>query len=279
MFSTAQEFMEKIGIFKPMLIFLNNKLPDLENCQELCIALRAHPNTETVPLIVLTSDSPNQQEKIKLFQAGLIEGYFSMPLNIEELAAYTNVFLQRQALQEELEEKNLELGKMSITDDLTQIYNRRFLINRLQDEINKINRYTYPLSALMTDIDHFKKINDEHGHSQGDNILKELAAVLKKNLRSIDMVCRYGGEEFIILLPHTNYAGAKITAERILKKIEQYNFNLSEKNEKLTISIGFATFHKNESLDIDTIITNLDKQLYKAKNSGRNKACGIAFKE
>jgi len=155
--STAQELLNRVTDYKPSLIYLNNRLPDLNNCQELCIAIRSRINTETVPIIILTNDD-EQKEKITLFQAALIDGYFTMPINIEELAAYANVFLQRQALQEELEEKNKLLSKISITDDLMRIFNRRYLMQRLNEEIKKIKRYKYPLSALMIDLDFFKEV-------------------------------------------------------------------------------------------------------------------------
>lgn len=153
---TAQELLNRVVDYKPSLIFLNNHLPDFNICQELCIAIRSRLNTETVPIIILTDDN-EQKEKITLFQAALIDGYFTMPINIEELAAYANVFLQRQALQEELEEKNKLLSNISITDDLMQVFNRRYLMRRLDEELKKIKRYDYPLSAIMIDLDFSKK--------------------------------------------------------------------------------------------------------------------------
>ncbi|MFH1062436.1 MAG: diguanylate cyclase [Candidatus Omnitrophota bacterium] len=278
---TAEDLMSKVKKTKASLLFLNNHLPDFDNCQELCIVLRSRPNTETVPLIVLTHDNPesSQKEKISLFQAGIIDGYFSMPLNAEELAAYSNVFLQRQALQEELEEKNKLLSKISITDDLMQIYNRRYLILRLEDEITRIKRYNYPFSAIMIDLDYFKKINDQYGHTQGDKALKGLAVLLKTNIRAMDILCRYGGEEIVILLPHTNDKGASLTAERIRSRVKAHNFGDKDNPLRFTISIGLVSFDGQDDINVDKVIKALDTQLYKAKNSGRNKVCESLYKE
>ncbi|MBU1088128.1 MAG: diguanylate cyclase [Candidatus Omnitrophica bacterium] len=278
---TAEDLMSKIKKYKVSLMFLNNHLPDFDNCQELCIALRSQPNTETVPLIVLTNDQPEslQKEKISLFQAGLIDGYFSMPLNAEEVTAYSNVFLQRQALQEELEETNKLLSQISTTDELMQIYNRRYLIHRLEDELLRIKRYNYPLSAIMIDLDYFKKINDQYGHAQGDKALKGLALFLKQNIRAMDILCRYGGEEIVILLPHTNAKGASLTAERLRSHIKAHNFGDSDNPLCFTVSIGLVTFDRQDDLNVDKVISALDIQLYKAKNSGRNKVCEVLYKD
>lgn len=276
---SAEELLSTIKKFKASLMFLNNHLPDFDNCQELCIVLRSRPNTETVPLIVLTNDKPESahKEKISLFQAGLIDGYFSIPLNAEELAAYSNVFLQRQALQEELEETNKLLSKISTTDDLMQIYNRRYLIHRLEDELTRIKRYNYPFSAIMIDLDYFKKINDKYGHTQGDKALKGLAVFLKSNIRTMDILCRYGGEEIVILLPHTNDKGASLTAERIRSRVKDHNFGDNDNPLRFTISIGLVTFDGLDDINVDKVIKALDTQLYKAKNTGRNKVCEVIY--
>lgn len=273
---TAQELLSKVIDYKPSLIFMNNHLPDFNNCQELCIAIRSRIDTETVPIIILTNNM-EFKEKITLFQAALIDGYFTMPLNIEELAAYANVFLQRQALQEELEETNRLLSKTSITDDLMQIFNRRYLMQRLEEELGKIKRYEYPLSALMIDLDFFKEVNDKYGHLQGDATLKSLAVLLKKNVRSMDIICRYGGEEIAVLLPHINFHGAQLTAERLRVRVKEHDFGTQDISIRLTVSIGLVSFDSADNLDVDLVIHALDQQLYEAKNSGRNRVSAVPY--
>ncbi len=275
-FSSAQELINNVKKCKPRLIFLNRVLSDFDNCQEICIALRALPVTETVPTIILTTGTPDQKEKINLFQAGLIDGYFAIPMDIEELAAYSKVFLQRQALQQELEEKNKLLSKISITDELTQLYNRRYLAHRLNDELKRIKRYNYSIAGLMLDLDHFKKINDTYGHAEGDRLLKAWGQILKDNLRAMDIICRYGGEEIIVLLPHTDIEGAYLAAQRLRKTIKRHDFGSGGSSIKITVSIGVAAFTGNDDITIDLFVQALDKQLYQAKNGGRDKACRIS---
>ncbi|MBI4845436.1 MAG: diguanylate cyclase [Candidatus Omnitrophica bacterium] len=276
---TAEEVTEKIKTIKPSLIFLSNVFPDCSDIQELAIALQSHPNTETVPIIIIASDVCENNEKIKLFQAGIIDGYFILPFDINELTAYSNVFLQRKFLQEELEEKNELLLKMAITDDLLDIYNRRYLIQRLEEEIQRIKRYNYHLSVLMIDLDDFKKVNDTFGHSFGDTVLKEIAVLIKKHARATNIICRYGGEEIVILLPFTNYTAAQVIAERLRSTVEAHVFSCGSNTFSLTISIGLVAFDSQDNISIDKVIISLDKQLYMAKNNGKNRISAIEFKQ
>lgn len=276
--SSAEELINNIKKYRLSLIFIFNVLPDLKDCQELCIALRGDATVETVPIIVMSEASNNQQEKIKMFKSGLIDGYVSSNISPEELAAYANVFLQRQALEEELELKNDLLGKLSVTDELTKLYNRRYLMQRLEEELKRIKRYDYPLTCLMLDMDHFKEVNDQFGHAHGDLVLEQLSEVIKKTIRSIDIICRYGGEEIVILLPYTNFEGAFIVAERLRKRVEEHAFGTIDKSLDITISLGLVSVEGKDNSDIDSLLQTLDKQLYEAKNTGRNKTCGGLFK-
>ncbi len=273
---TAEEFIQGVKDLKPAFIFLNSHLPDFDNCREICIAIRSYIDTEMVPLIIIT-DTPSQEEKITLYKAGLIDGYFPTPLNIDELTAYANVFLHRQALQEELEEKNRILSKYSITDDLMDIYNRRYLMQRLEEELACAARYKYPVSAMMIDVDFFKRINDVYGHAEGDIILRDLAEVLKKSLRNVDIICRYGGEEIVVVMPHTDLDGAQMSAERLRKKISENKFGSPVHPRSLTISIGLAMFSFEHKLHTDEVLRFLDKLLYEAKHSGRNRVCASVY--
>ncbi|MFH2144708.1 MAG: diguanylate cyclase [Candidatus Omnitrophota bacterium] len=277
--STAKELMDDASKHSVGLIFLNSKLPDLNDIQELCIALRALTNTETVPIIILNFESSDPKEKIKLFNAALVDGYFTAPISFDELAAYSNVFLQHQALEQELEAKNNLLAKISMTDELMQIYNRRYLIKRIDEEIARIKRYHYPLSMIMVDIDYFKNINDRYGHSQGDIVLKKLANLIKDGIRNIDILCRYGGDEIVIISPHTNLENAQVLAERLKNKVKSYNFEEINPPLEVALSLGVVSFPDNAELSFDIIVQALDKQLYKAKHGGRDKICAAEFQD
>lgn len=275
--SSAQELAKEITKEKTSLIFLNNVLPDVSNYQEICIALRSRKETETVPIIVLANRQEDPQTKIQLFKSGLVEDYVVLPASIEEISAKSEVYLEKQILEEELESKNTLLQKISITDALTKVYNRRYLVQRMNEEINKVKRYGYSVSCLMLDIDYFKKINDKYGHQQGDHVLKVLASLIKKNIRNVDIISRYGGDEMIILFPHTDLKGACVVTERLRTKIKETNFGQSKTPLKLTVSLGLVSFDKKDSLDGDSLMRAMDRQLYRAKQTGRDKICAANY--
>lgn len=187
----------------------------------------------------------------------------------EENFAKINTIAQHLSLAMKNSLLHEKVKMQSIVDELTQLYNRRYLYTVLENEINREKRFNQGLSILMLDIDYFKKINDENGHASGDKVLKKLSDTIKKNIRKIDTAGRYGGEEFVIILPFTNEAGAKIVAERIRKNIEDDVFISQKGNEiKITVSIGISRYHKNESAD--SFIDRSDTAMYDAKKKGRN---------
>ena len=172
----------------------------------------------------------------------------------------------------EWQERATQFQLMSITDPLTGLLNRRYLEERLTEEINRSARYNYPMSCLMIDIDDFKKYNDRNGHQAGDVALKITAHSLKAALRSADVACRYGGEEFCVLLPQTSVSEAGVIAERMRQRVTEtdYPFGKSQPMGTVSISIGISTFAKN----IDTaerVIAAADRALYHAKAEGKNR--------
>jgi diguanylate cyclase (GGDEF)-like protein len=172
----------------------------------------------------------------------------------------------------EWQERATQFQLMSITDPLTGLLNRRYLEERLTDELNRSQRYNYPMSCLMIDIDDFKTYNDRNGHQAGDVALKITAHALKAALRGADVACRYGGEEFCILLPQTSLSEAGVIAERIRQTVseKEYRFGKSQPLGMVSVSIGISTFAKH----IDTaesIIAAADRALYNAKSQGKNR--------
>lgn len=157
-------------------------------------------------------------------------------------------------------------------DPLTGIFNRRYFENQLSKELQRASRYEHNLSILFIDIDQFKKINDEFGHQIGDHVLEELAEILERSVRSVDVVARYGGDEFIVLLPETRKPHAKKTADRILKYIKHHDFFQDKlKVKELAISIGVAGFPEDAGGTYE-LIKKADNALYKAKHEGGNQA-------
>jgi diguanylate cyclase (GGDEF)-like protein len=159
---------------------------------------------------------------------------------------------------------------MAITDALTGIYNRRYFFTVGDNEMARAQRYGSNLSLIMLDIDHFKKVNDEFGHLVGDQTLVMITQACSNELRKIDILCRYGGEEFVILLPETSRDEAIIAAERIRKSIEEQKLTLDGDREvKVTVSIGVSEFGQ-ETGTLKELIDEADQALYRAKEEGRN---------
>ena len=176
--------------------------------------------------------------------------------------------LEIQKIKAENAAKKLET--MASKDFLTDLYNRRFFADLANNTISLAKRQTKDFSSLMIDIDKFKDVNDTYGHSTGDEVLKALAFMLVKNTRESDIVARFGGEEFVILLPDTDIAGAKIIAQKIRQRVEGQPLQINDNSINYTISIGVSQFNKNIDTVIDTVLDRADKALYKAKNIGRN---------
>ena len=164
-----------------------------------------------------------------------------------------------------------KLEQLAILDPLTKVYNRRFGVERLKEEFGRSVRSNNPLGVLMLDIDHFKQVNDTYGHIIGDQVLINVANILKTNLRKGDILVRYGGEEFIALLPGASTKSIKRVAEKIRRYIEEHTIRHNSQDIKITISIGGTSFPEIECEDTDKLVEIADKALYEAKDTGRNK--------
>ncbi len=177
-----------------------------------------------------------------------------------------------EKLAGELKDANDKLRSMAFRDGLTGLFNHRYFQDFIEAELSKGIRYERPFSLIMLDIDHFKKINDEYGHPVGDIVLKEMSAAIEQTVRKCDVVSRYGGEEFAIVLPETTLKGAVILSERIRKGVEHLKIETNGVNIKMTISIGVTIWEPGLGVtDKAQIIDAADKALYKSKNTGRNK--------
>jgi diguanylate cyclase (GGDEF)-like protein len=171
-----------------------------------------------------------------------------------------------------------DLEQESITDPLTGVYNRRFMQQRLTEEISKSRRYDFSLSVLIFDLDFFKKVNDDHGHQAGDQVLIETCLLVKQQLRDSDILARYGGEEFLIVAPNTGPSEVSLMAERLRTRIESYGFlqdfeGIQETELHITASFGLACF--GDSTDnAEGLIGAADQNLYRAKSEGRNRVVG-----
>jgi diguanylate cyclase (GGDEF)-like protein len=179
----------------------------------------------------------------------------------------------RKKTEHDLRQVQEELVRLAHTDYLTGIHNRRFFMQRLAEEIERVRRHGSQLSVLLFDLDHFKNVNDRCGHYAGDQILKSVADVSMDIKRITDIAARIGGEEFALLLPETDQTGAVLMAQRLRQTIARISHPLTtERKIQVTASIGVATVSA-QTQDLENVLNHADDALYKAKNSGRNAVC------
>ncbi|MFC1856164.1 diguanylate cyclase [Thermodesulfobacteriota bacterium] len=230
---------------------------------------KSRPEYVDLPIIMLTGEA-SMDKKIEGLSKGASD-YLIKPFDGGELIARIKVQLKIKFLQDELKKSNSLLKELSNTDSLTKLHNRRFIMELLETEFERGLRYESFLSVLMLDIDHFKNINDTYGHQAGDEILKKIGDILNDVRRKSDLPGRYGGEEFIIVLPHSDNTGARSLAERIRSQVEEYDFEDADgTNIKVTVSIGTATYPAIGVHSSAELIKKADDALYEAKAGGRN---------
>lgn len=179
--------------------------------------------------------------------------------------------IQRAQVIEMAKADNARLEALAHTDSLTLVLNRRALVGRLAAEVDRARRYQSMVTILMIDLDHFKGVNDSHGHLAGDHVLRDVAQLLLHEVRSVDIVARYGGEEFMVVLPETSTDGAVAFAERLRERIEGRAFEGTGQSLLLTASIGVASFPSTRVASMDDLVARADEALYRAKAEGRNR--------
>jgi diguanylate cyclase (GGDEF)-like protein len=198
----------------------------------------------------------------------LIQTVAKMLETIEQQAAEINSFASRlDAAYRELESTNTRLKETSFKDEVTGLYNRRFFSIRLEEEMQRHRRFNHPVSVVLMDLDGFKAVNDELGHAVGDETLREVAQILVKHSRGINVVARYGGDEFVVLLVETSRAGARLYADRIRQVVSTFPFS---HGRSITASFGIASLPDDEVSTSEDLVRAADEALYTAKRAGKN---------
>lgn len=240
----------------------------------LCAQLHALERTRLIPIILIASQGEERHVLRGLELA--VNDYVMRPVVQLELIARLRTQIRRKSYNDSLRSSVARTVEMAITDPLTGLYNRRYFDSHLASQFNRAQARKRPLSIMMIDIDHFKMINDNWGHSAGDQILQEIASRLQKNLRGIDLICRYGGEEFIIVMPNTELAAARKVAERIRGEIADRPFALGGgRMLEVTASMGLSAKNPYED-SAEALLKRADVALYKAKAQGRNRVVAPA---
>lgn len=274
LFSSCREAENGIEGYKavlagaPDLILCDLVMPSVDGFKFLNL-VRARADLRDIPVILLTGRA-EVGVKIRGLELGASD-YVTKPFDPGELLARIKVQLKIKALQDALRASNEQLRELSSVDPLTKLFNRRYFMQALEAEYARSVRYATPLSFLMLDIDHFKRLNDTYGHQAGDEVLRGLADLLRVRVRGSDVAGRYGGEEFCVLLPHTGLQGAAELAERIRAAVEGTPIEARGERLGITVSVGAAACPGPRVATADDLIRLADEALYEAKAAGRNR--------
>jgi two-component system cell cycle response regulator len=265
---TASSLADALRLYRtvaPDLVMLDVLMPHVDGYKLSQIFKR---EKKFVPIILLTA-LEDLESKRRGLAAGADE-FLTKPVNELELQIRVSSMLRIKRLADELEAANEKLSALAALDALTQLPNRRVLSERLAFEFTRATRYLQPLSCLMVDVDFFKKVNDTFGHPVGDKVLIEVGATLQRTIRVTDMVGRYGGEEFMVILPQTKGPDARIAGERLRRAVATRPRESPELPE-VTISVGIAAMEQQTAASVDELMRQADVALYKAKERGRNR--------
>lgn len=265
--SSFQQAIERVKTANPDLILLDLIMPKKRGL-ELCRRLKSDNLYAHIPIIFVT-DSKEKEDIINAFNSGALD-YITKPFHSWELLARVKIHLELKKTQEELKNINSQLEKLVRTDSLTGVNNRREILALGEKEWQRCHRYHRYFSVLVIDIDHFKHINDTFGHVLGDKTLITIAGAIKNCLRQVDSFGRFGGEEFVAILPETNLEDAGTLARRICQVINQLNLEIDRQKVRVTASIGVATFSHQDN-NLETVIERADRAMFAAKNQGRNR--------
>lgn len=248
-------------VIKPDIILLDIMMPYMDGFQ-VCQLLKTHPELKEIPVIMVTAKTEGADIK-RALELGSFD-YIKKPFDEIEVIARIQSALRYR------EQQNI-LKEMATRDSLTRLYNHSLLMELLEKDLAKSDRDNTGLAFIMLDIDHFKKVNDSYGHLVGDGVLKELASLLLSSSRTGDIVGRYGGEEFGIVLPQIDLAGTRTLCERLREKVAGHQFPWEKGSINVTISIGVSFKEPGQSLTGNDMVKIADEALYKAKHAGRNR--------
>lgn len=257
----------------PDLVLCDLLMPGVDGL-EFVERFRATPEGRQVPVLMLTRVQ-DVEKKLGGFDRGAND-YIIKPCPPAELCARVENYLRLKLLQDELESqnrelsmRNAELASMAVTDSLTQLHNRRHFIERAEQDFARAKRAGTPLGLLMLDVDHFKRINDTWGHQEGDRVLREVAHKVRASVRQGDVVARWGGEEFVVLLPNTDFAACARVAEKVRQAVEE--LELEGASLRVTVSVGAGGYPAPGVDSLAALLEVADQALYRAKQGGRNR--------
>jgi diguanylate cyclase (GGDEF)-like protein len=268
----AKSGREAIDLFsehQPSLVITDWMMPDLSGI-ELCEHIRNHSRQASYTYLIILTGITEKDKLVKGLAAGA-DDYLTKPFHSDELLARVGVGHRIVELHRQLEAKNLLLEELALTDSLTGLPNRRAIEAWATRQLSGAARYGFSFLVVVADLDHFKTVNDTHGHDAGDKVLKKFSDILKTNSRRSDICGRIGGEEFLFILTHTTQENARVVIERIRAELQATKFDFGGSRITVTASFGLAGFAGTQAPDFNRLVSQADAALYTAKRSGRNR--------
>jgi two-component system cell cycle response regulator len=256
------------------LVIVNSNFEDYDPLR-LCSQLRSLERTRFLPVLLITEQGADEMT-VRALELG-VNDYIVRPVDTNELVARCLTQIRRKRYNDRLRASVQHTIELAVTDALTGLNNRRYLDNHLAVLFKRSLIRGRPLSVLITDIDRFKAVNDTYGHDAGDQVLKEFASRIRSTVRGADLACRYGGEEFVVVMPDTPGEVAASIAERLRMAVETVPFTLHDSGQVLNVTASFGLSSRIGTVETaDQLIKQADLALYAAKNSGRNRVVAAA---
>ncbi|MDH5491203.1 MAG: diguanylate cyclase [Myxococcales bacterium] len=267
---SGREAIERVSAGGVDVVLLDIMMPGLDGI-DCCRLIKSMTQDSFLPVILVTART-DPDSRVEGLRIGA-DDYICKPFDERELLARVQSMLRIKRMHDEVAEARSRLSRLAIEDELTGLYNYRYLHDRLGEEFKRAERYRDPLACAICDIDEFKAFNETHGHEIGDDALREVARRLRAAVRDVDVVARFGGEEFLLVLPSTHFSGALSVADRVWKSIGTVPLRLQGHDYSLTVSVGVALYPSRDVKSKDDLLRAADVALSQAKNDGRDRIC------
>ncbi|RMH43089.1 MAG: diguanylate cyclase [Deltaproteobacteria bacterium] len=267
---TATSWTDALRLYRqvrPDCVLLDVMMPTIDGFK-MAQLLKREEEGGFVPIILITGLGDVESKRRGM--ASGADDFLTKPVNAVELEIRLASMLRIKDLADQLQRANDQLAELAATDGLTQLRNRRVLYEHLEREFARARRYKHPLAVFMLDVDHFKQVNDVHGHAVGDDVLRVVARVITTQTRETDIAGRYGGEEFVVLAPDTPTAAARVLGERIRAAVHAET-EAADGVPAVTVSVGIATTESVQPAQFEDLLHLADEALYRAKKRGRNR--------
>ena len=266
----GQQALDRVARGSVDLVLLDIIMPGISGF-ECCRLLKSMTHDAFLPVVMITAKT-DTESRVEGLRIGA-DDYVCKPYDERELLARVKSMLRIKQMHDQVNSARARLEQLAVQDELTGLYNYRYLHSRLAEEFKRSERYRDPLACAMVDIDHFKRVNDQHGHDVGDVVLAGVAQRLRDAVREIDVVARYGGEEFLLVLPSTHFSGALTVADRVWRAVGASPIAGPSGRHEVTVSVGVALFPSRDVKNKDQLLKAADRALYQAKADGRNRIC------